>query len=98
ALILLGAVEIFAPKAFANPGELFARLEHTTPGDERSIDRFAAWSQVRESFANENLAMPTTAEIARYAAFVQIREPPTYLQPGEVVRFPRDPTSGPRSA
>ena len=98
ALILLGAIELFAPKAFANRAELFASLEHTTPGDERSIDRTAAWSRVRDAFAENALAMPTAAEIARYASFVPIRERPVQRQPGEVVPFPRDPAQGPRSA
>jgi hypothetical protein len=98
ALILLGAVELFAPNAFANPAELFTNLEHTTPADERSVDRTAAWTRVRDAFAAEGLAMPTAAEIARYAAFVLIRQRPLPYHPAEVVRFPRDPTPGPRSA
>jgi hypothetical protein len=98
ALILLGAIEFFAPKAFANPAELFTSLEHATPGVERSIDRAAAWSQVREAFAENALAMPTAAEIGCYASFVLIRERRLPPQLGEVVRFHRDPTQGPRSA
>jgi hypothetical protein len=98
ALIFLGALELFAPNVFANPAELFTSLEHTMPGDERSIDRTAAWSRVRDAFAENALAMPTAAELGRYAAFVLIRERPLHRQPGEVVRFPRDPTQGPRSA
>jgi hypothetical protein len=98
ALILLGAVELFAPKAFTKPAELFTSLEHTTPGDEQSIDRSAAWVRVRDAFAEEDLAMPTAAEVARYAVFVLIREPPAVHQPAEVVHFPRDPTLGSRPA
>ena len=98
ALILLGAIELFAPKAFANPAELFTGLEHTMPGDERSVHRTAAWSRVRDGFAERGLAMPTAAETARYAAFVLVRERPVSIQPGEVVRFARDATQEPRSA
>jgi WD40 repeat protein len=98
ALILLGAIELFAPKAFANPAELFTSLEHTMPGDERSVHRTAAWSRVRDGFAERGLAMPTAAEIARYAAFVLVRERTVSIQPGEVVPFARDTTQEPRSA
>ena len=92
------AIELFAPKAFANPAELFTSLEHTMPGDERSVHRTAAWSRVRDGFAERGLAMPTAAEIARYAAFVLVRERTVSIQPGEVVPFARDTTQEPRSA
>jgi hypothetical protein len=98
ALILLGAVELFAPKAFANPAELFTSLEHALPGDERSVDRTAAWARVRDTFAEKGLGMPTAAEVARYATFVLVREPRAVHQPAEVVHFPRDPTLGSRPA
>lgn len=92
ALILLGAIEMFAPKAFANPAELFVCLEHATQGEQSSLDRSAAWSQVRKNFTEAQLEMPTAAEIARYAEFVLIRERPSLGQPGQVVSFPRDQT------
>ena len=97
-LILLGAVELFAPKAFANPAELFTSLEHALPADERSVDRTAAWARVRDTFAEKGLAMPTAPEVACYAAFVPIREPRAVHQPAEVLYFPRDPTLGSRPA
>jgi hypothetical protein len=92
ALILLGAIELFAPNAFANPGELFVSLEHTTPGDVRSIDRTGAWSRVRDAFADKEW-MPTAAEVARYATFVLVRERRLPTQPADVVAFARDPRS-----
>jgi hypothetical protein len=94
ALILLGAIELFAPKAFAIPGELLSTLERSTPGDVRSLDRTSAWSRVRDAFAREGLNMPTETEIARYAAFVTVRERSVPNQPSEVVRFARDPNPG----
>jgi hypothetical protein len=96
ALILLGAIELFAPKAFANPAELFTTLVQAMTGDERSQLRATAWSMVRDAFEREGLAMPTAAEVARYAEFVISRERPLILQ-AEVLRFRRDPAPGPRS-
>ena len=74
ALILLGALELFVPKAFVNPAELFTKLEHGTPGDKPSEEEIQAWSKVRDAFATQGLAMPTAAEIARYATFVSNKE------------------------
>jgi hypothetical protein len=70
ALILLGAVELFAPKAFAKPGELFGKLEQGRPGDKLTEEQRTAWLRVRKAFETQGLAMPTALEIARYASFV----------------------------
>jgi WD40 repeat protein len=96
ALILLGALELFAPKAFANPAELFTKLEHGTPADQPSDEQIEAWSKVRDAFATQGLAMPTAPEIARYATFVlnKGRKGPSHS--ADVVPFPRDATE-PRS-
>jgi hypothetical protein len=42
ALILLGAIELFAPKAFASPAELFTQLEHGTPGGKLTHEQIEA--------------------------------------------------------
>jgi hypothetical protein len=90
ALILLGALELFAPKAFANPAELFTRLEHGTPGDKPSEEQAEAWSKVREAFATQGLAMPTAAEVARYATFVLNKEKSAPTHSADVVPFSRE--------
>ena len=73
ALILLEALELFAPKAFANPAELSTKLEHATPGDKSEVQT-EAWLKVRKAFERHDLAMPTAPEIARYATFVLNKE------------------------
>jgi hypothetical protein len=90
ALILLGALELFAPKAFANPAELFTKLEHGTPGDKPSAEQAQAWSKVRDAFATQGLAMPTAAEIARYATFVLNKERKASAHSAEVLPFSRE--------
>ena len=90
ALILLGALELFVPKAFANPAELFTKLEHGTPGDKPSEEQIQAWSKVRDAFATQGLAMPTAAEIARYATFVLNKERTAPTHSAEVVPFARE--------
>jgi hypothetical protein len=92
ALILLGAIELFAPRAFASPAELFTQLEHGTPGAKLTNEQNDAWSKVRGAFAAQGLVMPTAAEVARYATFVLNLEQkaPGYI--AEVVPFSRDTT------
>jgi hypothetical protein len=94
ALILLGAIELFAPKAFAgSPAELLTGLDALPPGE-----RDKAWAAVRGGFASIGLAMPTPVEIARYAAFVQATVAPGGGPMAEIIPFARDPAPGPRSA
>ena len=73
------------------------RLDLGMPG-ERSTQRALAWPTVRGAFTEEGLALPTPAEAARYAAFVQMPGRPVVAHTAEVIHFPRDPTQGPRSA
>jgi KAP family P-loop domain len=98
ALILLGAIEVFAPKTYSNPAELFTKLESATPGDRSSDEQSMAWAQVRGAFVSEGLPMPTLGEIVRYAAFVQNKARAMPSHAGDVVQLHRDPTTGPRSA
>jgi WD40 repeat protein len=93
ALILLGAVEIFAPKAFASPAEFFASLERAAPGDERASERAAAWAKVRQAFGKEGLKLPSAFEIASYAVFVMTAGRTAPHQAAEVLPFARDPGS-----
>jgi KAP family P-loop domain len=90
ALILLGAIELFVPKAFEKPAELLSALEHGIPGDGRPKERVEVWDSVRKSFAAAHLDLPTAPEIVRYAAFVLVRERVTQSQPADIVRFSRD--------
>lgn len=98
ALIVLGAIEAVAPNAFANPAELFTILDNASPRDWFSEKLAVAWSQVRASFSEKGLAMPTVAEFARYATFVQSKTREAQPHVADVVPFHRDPTSGPRLA
>ena len=98
-LILLGAIELLAPRAFADPpGELLANLDAAAPPE-----RARAWTDVRTTFAVANLDLPTVDEVKRYAAFVQATgRPAPSPRPSNVVDFrqyfPPHGTPGPRSA
>src|SRR4051794_17625158 len=51
----LGAIELLAPRAFADPpGELLANLDAAAPPE-----RARAWTDVRTTFAVANLDLPT---------------------------------------
>jgi hypothetical protein len=71
ALIMLGALEMFAPTAFACPAEFPACLEQVTPGNERSARRVAAWKDARAGFEEKGLPLPTREEIEAYKAFMK---------------------------
>jgi hypothetical protein len=72
ALILLGAIELFAPHAFGEPPTaVLSSLEVVLKGE-----RLDAWRATRGAFADAHLPMPTPEEVARYATFVQaVRRP-----------------------
>jgi hypothetical protein len=94
ALILLGAIELFSPKAFGgSPAELLTGLDAMPPGE-----RARAWAAVRDGFAAMGLTLPTPVEIARYAAFVLATGSPGGGPKAEIIPFARDPAPGPRSA
>jgi hypothetical protein len=97
ALILLGAIELYAPKAFSNPAKLYAALNGTA-GDVPQDEHTKAWEMVRKAFARERLDLPTVFEIERYATFVLSLTHPSVGEPGEVLNFPRDPSPGPMTA
>jgi hypothetical protein len=61
-LILLGAIELFAPKAFSNPAKLYAALNGTA-ADVSQDEHAKAWEMVRKSFERERLCLPTVFEI-----------------------------------
>jgi hypothetical protein len=90
ALILLGALELFAPKAFGNPSELSTNLEHGTPLGKPSEEQTQAWSKVREAFATQGLAMPTKLEIECYATFVLNKERTAPTHSADIVPFSRE--------
>ncbi|WP_354065015.1 P-loop NTPase fold protein [Bradyrhizobium sp. RT6a] len=92
ALILLGAIELFAPKAFSRPAELFVQLESGTPGDKLTDQQVEAWTKVRNGFSAQGLVMPTTVEVARYATFVQTTARKASGHLAEIVPFSRDTT------
>lgn len=97
ALIALGAIEMVAPSAFGNPAELYSILDSGAPRDWFTESLSVAWTKVRTAYAKVGLAMPTVAEYARYASFVQNRTraaPPAH--PAEIVSL--HPTPGPRPA
>ncbi|MBD0327725.1 MAG: hypothetical protein ICV68_14910 [Pyrinomonadaceae bacterium] len=92
ALILLGAIEIFAPKTFTNPAKLFAGLNGAA-GDVSTDEHAKEWEMIRNSYSEKNLKLPTAFEIERYATFVLSHGRPTNALPGEILNFPRDPSS-----
>jgi hypothetical protein len=92
ALILLGAIEIFAPKTFTNPAKLFAGLNGTA-GDGSTDEHAKEWELIRNSYRDNDLKLPTAFEIERYATFVLSHGRPTTAHPGEILNFPRDPSS-----
>jgi hypothetical protein len=97
ALILLGAIELLAPSSFASPAKLYAAL-HGTSGEASSDEHFESWMRVRASFKKDGLELPTIFEIERYSSFVLALGRPSTSEPGEVLNFPRDPSSGPMPA
>jgi hypothetical protein len=96
ALILLGALELFAPKAFSNPVELFTKLELAARADKPTDEQTEALWKVCNAFAMQGLALPTAPEIARYATFVLNKGRSGPIHSAEVVPFARDATE-PRS-
>lgn len=96
ALIALGAIEVIAPSAFGSPAELYSILDNGTPREWFTDSLSNAWAKLRGAYGKASLAMPTVAEFAKYATFVQSRTRATPSHPADVV--PLHPTSGPRSA
>jgi hypothetical protein len=89
ALILLGAIELFAPKAFTSPVDLLSQFTDGTPGNMLTAERTTAWNAAVSSFIKEGLDLPNLAEIIRYSGLIGQAERPPVGLPGSVVPFPR---------
>jgi hypothetical protein len=78
ALILLGAIEVFAPQAFEQPAEkVLEWLDGAEDGDARAQRRAQLWREVKADFARrfpedrDSRAWPGVEDIHLYQTFVQ---------------------------
>ncbi len=78
ALILLGAIETFAPRAFEQPAEeALEWLDREADGDPRAQRRANVWRKVREDFrkifpeAKYSRAWPSAEDVRAYKGFSQ---------------------------
>jgi hypothetical protein len=78
ALILLGAIEVFAPQAFEQPAErVIDWLDRKVNGDRRAQQRAQTWREVKADFRDRfppdryPRSWPSTEDVKLYQSFVQ---------------------------
>jgi hypothetical protein len=82
ALILLGAIELFEPKALQDVAALSTALHVKIPSDFQTVLRGDAWADVLKGFAREELTLPTPQEVSLYETLTtSLRNRPGAHQP-----------------